>query len=170
MKGIQLITPETLRQLDNDLWRAIRRLGKVRGKYFRKGKTERVEPQEEILNLFGYLNGKMKQMTVKMINQSRSDAIAIANDALTNRNPKKRQENMSRLLTYNRIFNDLQEDAGNEKRMSHILGNVAIGTRKQINPIITNVQNKLPQIGRMEQQAKKQPQRPGFWKRLRGKS
>ncbi len=157
MKSIPLRTPETLRQLDDDLWRAIRKLAKVRAKYFRKGKTDRVEPQEEILNLFSYLYGKMEQMTVKMIDYSRNDAIAIANEAF--KNPKKRQENLSKLLRLDYIFKELETDAGNEKRMSNIIGNLATGTRKQINPIISHTQTKITQIEQIEKMKVQQAHR-----------
>jgi hypothetical protein len=153
MKGMVLRTPETLRQLDYDLWRAIRRLAKARTRYFRKGKTDRVELQGEVLNLFGYLYGKMKQMTVKMVDYSRNDAIAIANEAL--KNPRKSQENISKLLRLDQILKELQDDAGNEKRMSSIIGNLATGTRKQINPIINNTQAKIAQLVKREQQVQK---------------
>ncbi len=158
MKSMPLQTPESLSQLDADFWRAVRELAKVRTSYFKKGDTEKVKPQEEVLNLFHYLEGLMEQMTVKIVNRSRTIATAIANEALSN--PKKGNENMSKLRMLDQIFKDLQDNAGNKKQMSHGIGNLAAGMRKQIYPIITNTQTQLAQIVKREQQAKKIPKAP----------
>ena len=151
-----LQTPETPRQLRGDFFRAFRKLAKSMNGYLGKSSTERVVLQEEVLNLFHYLDGLMKQMTVKIVNHSRSDAIAIANEAL--KNPKKRKDGMSKLLKLDHIFKRLQVDAGDERRMSAGIGNLASGVRNQINPIIGNTQTQLTQIARREQQAEKQLQ------------
>ena len=148
-------TTETVGQLDDDLWRNIRALARSKTSYFRKKDADKVGPQEEVLNLFHQIDGLMKQMTVKIINRSKTIATALAKEALTN--PNKRVESIAKLKRLDQIFGNLQEDAGSGKLMANAVGNLANGMRKQIYPIMQNARAQLAQIIQIEKMAE-QPQ------------
>jgi len=74
---------ETIGQLDDSLWRTIRKLIKSKTSYFRKKDADKVQHLEEVLNLFHQIEGFMRQMIVKMINHTPTIARAIVNEALT---------------------------------------------------------------------------------------
>ena len=147
-------TTQTLWQLDDDFWRNIRALARSKTSYFRKNDADKVGPQEEVLNLFHQIDGLMKQMTVKIINRSKTIATALAKEALTN--PKKRVESIAKLKRLDQIFGNLQEDAGSGKLMANAVGNLANGMRKQIYPIMQNARAQLVQIMQREKMVKQQ--------------
>ncbi|MFH0868245.1 MAG: hypothetical protein V1831_02945 [Candidatus Woesearchaeota archaeon] len=153
MRISSIQTPESVRQLDGDFWRAVRKLARSKTKYFRNKNTEKVESQEEVLDLFHYLEGLMKQITFKIINHSGTVAKELVNEALAN--PAKAQENMSKLAKLDQSLKDLEVNSGIGKQMSNAVGNFANGTRRQINATMKNAQSQLAYTAKMRQQAQK---------------
>mgnify|MGYP001200541035 CR=1 FL=1 len=156
IKTTLLQTPETLKQLVGDFLRAIRKLAKVERNYIRKPNVEKVEPQAELLELYYHDIVLTKQKTLKIINQSPTVANAIANEVLSTKDPKKRQQGVLRLRRLVQILISLKEDTGRGIVMSKGIGNKAEGVSYQIDTIRKQTEAKLAAIANTEQQARQQ--------------
>ncbi|MEK6869451.1 MAG: hypothetical protein AABX63_00055 [Nanoarchaeota archaeon] len=155
-KITSLQTTETLKQLDGDFWSSVRNLPTRRNNYFRKPNTEKVEPQEDFIRLLQHIEGLMNQMTLKIINHSVTVAKSIANEVLSTKDEKKRQQGILRLRKLVQIFRSLKEDAGIGIEMSRGLGNQAAFVGDRVESIRSDTESKLALIIRMGQQARQQ--------------
>lgn len=146
IKVTSLQTPETLKQLVGDFWRAVRRLAKVEQNYIRKPNAEKVEPQAELLNLYHHDMALTKQKTLKVVNHSPAVATALSKEILSTNDEKKRQRLLLSLRRLVQIIIGLKEDAGIGIEMSRGVGNQADYVGNQIDGIRKDTEAKISQI------------------------